>query len=146
MMMFVYIGFSFAQHTQNIRGITVDDETGLPLPGANITIPETTPLLGAMSDDKGEFLISTVQVGRHTIVVSFTGYQSVTLSNVEVETGKEAMLIVPMSESVIETESVEITAKGSGQVGNEMATVSARTFSVDDTEPPFGRASRSVGL
>ncbi len=134
MMMFVFIGFSFAQHTQNIRGITVDDETGLPLPGANITIPETTPLLGAMSDDKGEFLISTVPVGRHTIVVSFTGYQSVTLSNVEVETGKETMLIVPMSESVIETESVEITAKGSGQVGNEMATVSARTFSVDDTE------------
>jgi hypothetical protein len=124
-----------AQRTQTMRGIVVDSDTGLPLPGVNIVLPETTPLLGAMTDANGEFTVAGVPVGRYSVAVSFVGYQPLTYPNIQLESGKETVLMFPMVQSVEEIEEVIITGTESKtSAGNDMATVSARRFSTDETE------------
>lgn len=124
-----------AQHTQIIRGIVSDADTDLPLPGVNVMVKGTDPLIGAMTDGEGEFALENVPVGRHTVSFSYIGYQALSLPNIEVGSGRETMLNVSLTESVVETEEVVVTAgRDKTRSSNDMATVSARAFSVDDTE------------
>lgn len=66
--------------TQNIRGTVLDKETQRTIPGANIVISELNK--GTTSDLEGVFELSEVPVGRHTIVVSYIGYEPYILSNI----------------------------------------------------------------
>jgi hypothetical protein len=52
---------------------------------------------------------------------------------VEVNSGKEAIVNVPLTERIIEQKEVTITARKKGQVINEMALISAQQFSVEET-------------
>ena len=52
---------------------TINDENGIPLVGANITVIGTR--LGAAADDKGRYEIENVPAGVHTIQASFIGYE-----------------------------------------------------------------------
>ena len=77
---FVFIiSFSQAQHSQTIRGRVIDTDSKQSLPGANIILLNTNPLIGTSSDMDGNFEIKNVKVGRYSIQVSFLGYQTATL-------------------------------------------------------------------
>lgn len=122
--------------TQTIRGTVVDEDTKSPIVGATIIIVDSDPLLGTVTDSEGKLKIEKVPVGRQDIKVSFIGYESKILSNQLIGSGKELILNVELAESVIEMEAVTVTA-GSGNkaaVLNEMAMVSARSFSVEETK------------
>jgi len=67
-----------------ITGSIKNTETGNPLMGANIVLTGTE--LGAASDEDGEFRITGVQTGVHTIKVTHIGYKTVT-REVAVENG-----------------------------------------------------------
>ncbi|NJO88609.1 MAG: carboxypeptidase-like regulatory domain-containing protein, partial [Chloroflexia bacterium] len=101
-----------------------------PIPGANIVVLKTDPLLGTVSDDNGEFTLSKVPVGKHDINIGFVGYKSVQLRNLLVKSGKELILNVEMEEMVITTNEVVVKAYGRKRQGhlNEMANISARSF------------------
>jgi hypothetical protein len=119
---------------QSIRGKVVDKISQSPLPGANITVTTTNPLMGASSDQDGHFLISGVPTGRHTIQVSFIGYSTVTYNNQMVTSGKEMVLKVEMEETPIQGPEVEIIAEQrKDQPVNPMALISARSFTIDET-------------
>ena len=49
---------------QTLRGIVIDRDTQIPLPGVNIILPETSPQQGTISDDKGFFRCS-----KHRIIL-----------------------------------------------------------------------------
>ncbi len=75
------------QPTQNIRGTVLDKESQRSIPGANIVI---NPLnKGTSSDVEGNFELRDVPVGRHTLVVSFLGYEPYVLSNINLSSGKD---------------------------------------------------------
>jgi hypothetical protein len=119
---------------QTVRGRVLDEVSNQPIPGANIIIPGSDPLIGASTDPDGRFKIERVPVGRHTFQVTFLGYLPTVLSSLAVDAGKEVVLEVRLSESVTELESVVVTAGlDKARPINEMALISAKSFSVEET-------------
>jgi hypothetical protein len=125
----------FSQITQSIRGTIADAETKSRLVGATVVVYQDTTLLnGASSDVNGKFEIRDIPVGRIRMVCRFIGYNDYVLDNVELSSAKELILSIELEESAVEMQAVEISATREGEVLNEMATVSARQFSVDETD------------
>lgn len=131
------LGFgAFAQNSeQNIRGRVIDQITQMPLPGATVIIADTTVNIGVVSDLDGYYEIKGVPVGRINVKVSFVGYKDVWFTNILHQSGKETILNAAMEENIIQKNTVTITGqKNDGSVNNEMATVSTRSFSVEETQ------------
>ncbi len=126
----------FAQSlTQTIRGKVIDQESLTPVIGANIIILDTNPLLGASTDVNGEFKIQNVPVGRHTLKVSSIGYDETTIPELVVGSGKEVVLTLRLTESLVKMDELVITAgQEKGRPNNDLAVVSARSFTVDETK------------
>lgn len=119
---------------QTVRGRVIDEVSNQPIPGANVIIPGSIPLVGASTDPDGRFRIERVPVGRHTFKVTFLGYLTKVLPSLSVDAGKEVVLNIMMAESVTELESVVVTAElDKTRAINEMALVSAKSFSVEET-------------
>ena len=82
----------------------------------------------------GRFSFADVPIGRHVVKLSFMGYESRTIDGVVLMSGRPVVLEVKMSESVFSIAAAEVTATQTGEVMNEMATVSARAFTVEETD------------
>lgn len=121
---------------QTLRGTVVDSETKFPLPGVNVVLmtDQDGDFKGTSTGINGQFRIENIPVGRQAVKFTYTGYKDVMLNNVIVSSAKEVVLEVEMEESVQQLEGVEVKATRSGEVTNEMAMVSARQFSVDETD------------
>lgn len=121
--------------TQTIRGTVIDKETKVTLPGANVILLNVEPTTGTTTDMDGKFRLENVEVGRVSLQISFIGYAPVTLNNLALATGKELVLNVELEEQVMTTKEVQIVATANkAEVMNEMSTVSARTFSVEESQ------------
>jgi hypothetical protein len=133
--MFAALGINAQQLTQTIRGHVVEAESKFPLLGAVVTVyTDTTLINGASTDDAGNFSITKIPTGRVRIKCEMIGYAEYILDNVELSSAKELVLNIELQQSVAETEIVEITATREGEAMNEMATVSSRQFSVNETD------------
>jgi hypothetical protein len=117
-------GSTFAQSAV-VTGTVLDAELKYPLPSAYVSISTVDGLMTS-TDMDGRFAFDAVPIGRHVVTVSFMGYESRTLDGIVVTSGRPVVLEVQMSESVVAIEAAEVTATQSGEVMNEMATVSAR--------------------
>ncbi|RLD36085.1 MAG: TonB-dependent receptor, partial [Bacteroidetes bacterium] len=125
---------SFSQNTQNIRGNVIDEVTKLPLPGASVIIVGTNPIIGATTDEKGKFKIKNQKPGRYNLKVSYMGYQERYYANLEVFAGKELVITAELEEKIVEMKEVVISASiDKARPLNDLATVSARAFSVEET-------------
>jgi hypothetical protein len=137
---FIIIGTvtcSFAQsdYTQNIRGSVIDAITGYPLVGANVILLDATEPTGTTTDLDGNFTLTDIPMGRHSIEISYIGYHQVTLYNLLLTSAKEMYINVKLEESAIAVEEVVVKAGNrKDQALNDMAMISARTFSVEETE------------
>jgi hypothetical protein len=127
-------GQAFAQGpTQTIRGTVLDKQSEIPLIGANVELVSIDPVIGLATDTEGRFVLENVPVGRQVIAVSYIGYETITIPNILVTSGKEVILDVELSESVLSMDEVVVTAEvEKDRAENEMATISARTFSVEE--------------
>lgn len=118
---------------QTVKGIILDAQAEYPLIGATIQLVGSDPIQGAIADVNGEFRIENVPVGRQTFAVTYIGYKSISLPNVLVTSGKEVVLRVLLEESVDRLEEVVVTASADKDLPiNDMAKVSARTFSLEE--------------
>ena len=118
---------------QTVKGKVVDIDSKISIPGANVVIINTEPLLGTTTDADGNFKIEKVPVGRYSIQISSIGYNANTLSEILVSSGKELELTIEMKEQIIETKEVVVTLKiEKDKPLNPMATVSARSVSVEE--------------
>lgn len=128
------LSISTAQLDQTVRGQIVDQESKFPLLGVNVIIPlDDGSVIGTSSDLEGNFRIEHVPIGRQRIIFSYLGYQDFELPDIIINTGKEVLLNIELEEKVNLLDEVVVTAKKSGEPINEMATVSAREFSVQET-------------
>ncbi len=126
----------------NLRGIVTDSETKGFLTGAQIfLIRDSATIGGGTADENGEYRIRNIPVGRYKVAIIHPGYSSRSIPNVIMDSGKETILDVELSEAVQELEEVLITVGGRGDAINDMTTVSARRFSVDEA----GRYAGSRG-
>jgi len=126
-------------YTQTVRGTIVEATSKSPLIGASIIVINSSPLIGAVTNNDGDFTIKNVPVGKHDFGVKFMGYKSVYLRNQAVKSSKELILNIDMNEMVITTEEVVVKAYGrKDKPLNEMAKISARSFTVEETEKYAG--------
>lgn len=136
---FILTILSFAGNSQNItqtlRGTIRDQISEAPLPGATIILQNVLPLKGAVTNQDGEFRISDVPVGVHSLKISFVGYKEKTLPNILVISGKETVLNTGLEENIILTDAAEVSAAIERDKSlNELSVVSSRQFSVEETQ------------
>ena len=125
------ISYSHAQQT--LRGTVIDQQTLAPLPNAKVFLPGTEPLRGMIASEQGEFRFEHLPPGRYTLRVEYIGYEAITRANLVLTSAKELVLNIGLEEKVTATDEVVISATPDKRVAlNEMSTVSARTFSVEE--------------
>ncbi|MEO1259717.1 MAG: TonB-dependent receptor [Bacteroidota bacterium] len=133
---FVLLGISAKSQTptQTIRGAVVDKENLMPLIGAEVAVMTTVPVSGTTTDEHGHFKIENVPVGRHNLRISYLGYEAMGIPNLMVTSGKEVVLNLELVESTVQLAVATVVAgSDKSKTLNEMATVSARSFSVEET-------------
>ena len=123
-----------AQLTQTIRGVVMDRYSEETIPSAKIYLFGTNDTLKQLSDIDGNFRFENLSVGRYTLVASFAQYENVVMSNLELISSKELVLELKMTEKVVRIHEVTVTGKKEGETNNKLATISARSFSVEETQ------------
>lgn len=130
---------TFANNTvtyyQTLRGTVIDRDAKSPLIGANVILLGTDPVIGTSTDANGNFKFEKVPIGRISLKLTYLGYEAKTVPNISHESGKETVLNIEMTELLEQLN--EITVNGGrkrGEVLNEMALLSSRTFTVEETK------------
>ena len=137
--------FTFAQNnTQNIRGVVTDKLSQTPLIGVAIQIGSLQK--GSTTDTLGKYTIANIPPDRYEIKVSYVGYKSITIPNVVVTSGKEVILDIAMEEAFSQLAEVVIKASNKGGTINKLASVSARTFSMEEVNRYAGGRSDPARL
>jgi hypothetical protein len=118
---------------QVVKGTVRDAASQATLPGATVLLVGSDPPLGTTTDMDGRFRLEAVPLGRQQLQVSFIGYQPAVVPNVLVTAGKEVVLDIALVASVESLKEVVITGeRGKDRPVNELAKVSARTFSLEE--------------
>jgi hypothetical protein len=122
-MIALFTTLAFSQNLkQTVRGTIVDTDSKLPLIGATILIPGTDPLVGTSTDINGVFRLENIPLGRIAVKISYLGYETKTISDIVVNSGKEVVLDLTMQESAVKMNEVVIKAhKNKGVAINEMS-------------------------
>ncbi len=125
---------AFSQNlTQSVRGVVVDASTGEALVGATVVLVGVEPIVGTATNIDGEFLLGSVPVGRHSFKVSMVGYLPLVVNEQMVTSSRELNLKVELHKSVTELDAVVVSVKKDAPL-NSMSTVSARQFTVEETQ------------
>ena len=121
--------------TQTVKGRVLDAETEAPLFGANIVVLNVGSQKGAITDGQGFFRLEGISVGRASFQFTFLGYEKFVVSEIIIGSAKEVELTIYLTEALNELEEVVLVAPSDNRTpNNKMATVSARSFSVEETK------------
>jgi hypothetical protein len=133
-------------NTQKIRGVILDKQSQSYIVGATILIVNETNNLGARSDEKGAFVIENVKPGRYEIKISYLGYKELVVPNVIVTSGKETILDISLEENIKNLKGATIKSSNKNKTINELASISARTFSMEEVNRYAGGRSDPARL
>ncbi|MBC8173204.1 MAG: TonB-dependent receptor [Chitinophagales bacterium] len=125
----------YAQNfTQTIRGQIIDKQSKMTLPGVNIIVLNTDPVIGSAADMDGYYIIENVPIGRVSLQATFVGYEPFVVNNLELTSGKELIIDIEMEEDIQMMQEVVINASDDKiSTNNEMATVSTRQFTIEES-------------
>jgi hypothetical protein len=138
---------SIAQNNkQNIRGTVIDKLSLTPLPGAVIQIVNVADKNITQSDINGNYVLTNVVPDRYEIKISYIGYKNVIVPNVVVSSGKETILDIKMEEDLVTTDEIDVTVNAKDKTINDLATNSARTFSMEEVNRYAGCRSDPARL
>jgi hypothetical protein len=100
---FLFLAFNllvinaFAQRTGTVQGTVKDKATQEMLIGVSLSVEGTNPLIGATSDENGNFQLK-VPVGSYNIKATYIGYKSETKFNVVVTSGNAYIINYELGE------------------------------------------------
>lgn len=118
--------------TQTIKGVVVDKQSQTPIPGAIIQVVNSNPLLGTSTNEKGEFKITNVPIGRLQIKIQVISYKEKYIT-INLNAGKESVTNIEIEENVIQGQEVVVIAEqDKTKTNNKMSTVSSRLFSAEE--------------
>lgn len=126
---------SFGQVLEQIvRGKIVDTDSQSPLIGTEVIVVGSDPLMGTTTDLDGQFRFDNVPIGRVSLLITYLGYEETFIPDIIVNSGKEVVLAVSMTESVVKMKEVVVIANvEKGKAVNDMALISARSISAEET-------------
>ena len=120
--------------TQTVKGKITDAETQAPLPGAYVILEGSNPIIGAITDADGNFILKGILIGRKSFRVTYIGYEDVFYNDVNVTTGQEVVLNVKMREAINKMDEIVITPDDIlSEPINSMASVSSMRLTMDAT-------------
>lgn len=139
--------FAFTQNNrQNIRGTVVDKLSQSTIIGASVQVISDAAGKGAATDENGNFILADLAPERYEIKVSYVGYKDVVVPNVVVTSGKEVILDIAMEEDLTLLTEVVVKAYSKNKTVNDFATISARTFSMEEVNRYAGGRSDPARL
>lgn len=104
---------AFAQtYTSTIRGTVKDADTGLPLEGASVAVENQVN--GVTTSKEGTFRFDKIPVGRYVLSVSYLGYESITIPEILLESGKENVQDIRLHQSGRQLEAATVTTNRPG--------------------------------
>lgn len=125
-------GLEALSQTGTIRGRVTDVASEIPLEGATVSIMGDS-LHTTVTDANGQYRITDVAVGRKNLEITFSGYDNITLPNVDVITGKEVTADARLTERFNNLEEVVISSgTNKDRPLNKFAAVSARQMGVEE--------------
>jgi hypothetical protein len=120
---------------QTVRGKVIDQDSKTSIIGANVIIVGSNPVIGTSTDLEGNFRIEKVPVGRIELQITYLGYEKKTVPNIVVGSGKEPFLNIEIVESIVKLDDIVVNGQRRKQEAlNEMAMVSAKVFTVEETK------------
>lgn len=125
------------ERTQTIRGTVIDGETKQVLVGATVFVDEIEPRIGTMTDQRGEFRLENVPVGRRIVKCRYPEYSAYVSNNLILSSTRELVLEIALVQEIGEstTEEVVITARDFPTKSvNPLSVVSTRSFNAEETE------------
>lgn len=129
----------FGQMYQSVGGKISDAETEFPLSGATIKVvweSNRDSVQMTTSDEEGRFFISNVHLGRNEIIIKAQGYEVKTMPGMILTSGKQGDYYIPLNRVFVDRmQGVNITSrKNHDQTNNDAALISARLFTVEETD------------
>lgn len=136
-----------ASATGIVKGKILDRETREPLPGATVLVKGTN--IGAASNIRGEYTISSVPAGSQMLTVTYVGYVSVSVE-VQVVDGGEVGKDIFLQSGAVTGKTVIVTAQAQGQLGAINQQLSSNTIEnvvskARIQELPDASAAESIG-
>ncbi|MGF1559347.1 MAG: carboxypeptidase regulatory-like domain-containing protein [Flavobacteriaceae bacterium] len=129
----LFISFGTYAQTGTIKGLVLDKQSETPLLGASIELLNTENATGVVTDEDGRFVMQDVPVGRQSIRVSYIGFESYSLPNIDVTSGKDVFLNITLTESFNQLDEVVLTGDTNKDTPrNKMASVSTRQFGLEE--------------
>ena len=102
-------GILAAGVTGKLAGKVTDAEAKDPLPGANVQVEGT--MMGAATNERGEFIIINVPPGNYTVRAQYIGYRSMTIKNILVSVDLTTTVNFELPSEALELSSVVIVAE-----------------------------------
>ena len=118
------------EYSQRLTGVVVDAESRKPLPGASVRMVTVSETNSISADSMGRFRVM-LPPGRHNLQVSFVGYATRIIKDIQVGTGKEINMTVELTEEHQQTGEIAVVGRAGRRI-NSMAAVSARTLRSQD--------------
>ena len=89
----------FSQNTKSLQGRIIDSKSKEPLIGANVIIKGTAQ--GSATNVEGEFFITDLSQSMVNLQVSYIGYKTKTISDIEVKDGLHSDIVIELDADVI---------------------------------------------
>lgn len=122
-----------AQNNTVIKGTVTDKQSKLPLPGVTVSITSINPAKSTVTDADGHFRFAGVVLGRHNLEASFVGFQKAAIAEVLLSSGKDLEINFELQEQLNNLNEVVVYSTKNKKALNAMASVSSRSFSVEET-------------
>lgn len=105
--------------TGRLKGRVID-ESGLPLPGANIVVDSGTQ--GAETDNDGYYYILNLKPGSHKVSCNYIGFQTITYSDVIIRVNQTLELNFTLNETDLVLEEVVFSSSRFDVLNKEITT------------------------
>ncbi len=127
------VGWATHAQTGTIKGLIVDKQSETPLMGATVELLNAVDATGVVTDENGRFVLNNIPVGRQAIRVSYIGFETYSVPNVDVTSGKDVFLNIALTEAFNQLDEVVLTSNtNKDQPLNKMSTVSTRQFGLEE--------------
>jgi hypothetical protein len=129
-------------YKQVVRGVVVEKNTQEQLQGVTVLVSSEGKEFGTATNEKGEFTISDIPVGRCNISVSMVGFTSYVSTNILIYSGKETVLEIALEEDIRVLQEIVVTPNVNKELPlNQMAVVSTRMLSSEEANRYAGSMS-----
>ena len=103
------MNFVSSQDTNSLQGRIIDSKSKEPLIGANVIRKGTAQ--GSATNVDGEFFITDLSQSMVNLQVSYIGYKTKTISDIELKDGLNSDIVIELDADVISVTEVKVQAE-----------------------------------